>query len=264
MRLVRMAFLAAVASGCLVAPAALQAGTLPDISGTWWAQGDSAKRCSISQSGNSVTFRNESGDTGNGRFLNPSLVQVDWGYSGGRALRGTISPNLERIDWSNGTYWARASGAGPAPTPNPYRQLTFATATASRAPGPIAVVDGWGAVERNAKRAVVCVSFKNEGRVDATRVVFAFPLLDRRDDVVETLRLDRRGTFSPGIDIRGWDSLSSWQGGVGHRGYNDNCATLDLGVAALSLKNAHAATYRVERVEFSNGTIWPETPAGRR
>jgi hypothetical protein len=250
----------ALACACIAYfPKASIAGTLPNISGTWYAQGDTWKRCSVDQSGTSVTFRNEQSQTGNGHFVNPSVVQVDWGYMGGHAMRGTISANLNRIDWSNGTYWTRGSGGVPAasPTPNPYRTLQFATERSSETPGPINVLGGWGAVARDGKSAVVCVSFKNERPLTAARVVFEFPLLNRQGETVDTLRLDRRGEFSSNVDIRGWDSLGSWQSGLGHRGYNDNCTVLKLQVAAMSLLSAHVAGYRVDRVEFTDGTVWP-------
>lgn len=254
-----IALIAVVLTCIAYFPKSSIAGTLPNISGTWYAQGDVFKRCSVDQSGNSVTFRNEQGSTGNGHFVNPSVVQVDWGYMGGHGMRGTISPNLNRIDWGNGTYWTRGSGWVPpaTPTPNPYRTLQFATERTSETAGPIQVIDGWGAVARNGKSAVVCVSFKNVRPETATHVVFEFPLLNRQGEVVDTLHLDRRGEFSSNIDIRGWDSLGSWQGGIGHRGFGDNCAVLNLQVAAMSLLQAHVAGYRIQRVQFTDGTEWP-------
>jgi len=254
----RIAAVVSVIWWFLAAGAVAIAGTLPDISGTWYANGDSSKRCRISQSGTSVTLTNEQGRTASGRFANPGTIESDWGYFGGRAIRGTISNDLRRIDWSNGTYWTRESSPQPTPTPNPYRALQFATAGLAPAREPVVLLDGWGAVKRDGKAVVVCVSFKNEHPVAATHVVVDFPLTSRSGEMLETLRLDRRGTFSSGIDIRGWPSLGEWQAGVGHRGYGDNCVTQDARIAAMSLLSAHFVGYRLERVEFADGTAWPE------
>ena len=252
-------FLAAIAVSASLGllPGAVRAGTLPNITGTWYANGDTSKRCEISQSGTSVTLRNEQGRTANGRFTDPGTIDTDWGYFGGSHITGAISPDLRRITWSNGTYWTRESAPQPTPTPNPYRELRFVTANLAPARGPIAVFGGWAAVKRDGKAAVVCVSFKNVQQVAATRVVIDFPLESRSGETVETLHLDRRGTFSPDVDIRGWGGLASWQSGLGHRGYADNCATQSSGIAALSLMHAHLASYRIERVEFADGSVWP-------
>jgi hypothetical protein len=243
----------------LLLPSGSFAGTLPNISGTWYALGNASKRCDIDQSGNSVTFHNAQGQAGRGFFVNPSVVQVDWGYAGGRALRATISADLQRIDWSNGTYWTRASRYVPAatPTPDPYRPLQFVSERSADAGGPIKVIDGWGVAARNGKGGVVCVSFQNRGALTATRVVFEFSLLDRNGATVDTMRLDRHGEFAPNVEIRGWDSSRSWQAGVGHRGYTDNCANLQLDVAARSILAARTVEYHIARVEFSGGTVWP-------
>jgi hypothetical protein len=255
------AFFMALIAGLVylvVASDPVRAGTLPDITGTWHAQGDAAKRCEISQSGDSVTLRNEQGRTATGRFTDPSTLDTDWGYFGGRHIKGVISSDLRRINWSNGTYWTRASSPQPTPTPNPYRGLTFATASLAHTSGPIAIVDAWGAVKRDGKGVVVCISFKDREPVAATRVVFAFPLRNRDGETLETLHLDRRGTFSPNVEIRGWESLGTWQQGFGHRGYADNCVTKEADVAALSLLTAHFVSYRIVHVEFADGSIWPK------
>lgn len=58
------------------------AGTLPDISGTWYANGNRAARCSISQSGDSVSLTNDQGATATGRFVNAGTIATNWGYFG--------------------------------------------------------------------------------------------------------------------------------------------------------------------------------------
>ena len=76
-------------------------------------------------------------------------------------------------------------------------------------------------------------------------------------ETLATLHLDRTGEFSPNVDINGWNALTDWQAGLGHRGYNDNCTTVTRNVAANPLLHAQSATYTVTRVEYRNGSVWP-------
>ena len=94
------ALLAGVALVFGPAPAA-RAGTLPNISGTWDAQGDRGKRCTISQSGTSITLTNERGQTAHGSFVNPSVITTSW------SVEGRISGSLDTILWNNSTTWTR-------------------------------------------------------------------------------------------------------------------------------------------------------------
>lgn len=147
----------------------------------------------------------------------------------------------------------------PAPTPNPYRSLHFGTPSLEpQAVGDVAVLGGWVAVRRDGKGAHACISFKNQSPKTATRVVFEFPIIDRSGEHVAKMTLDRRGTFSSGVDINGWSSLQNWQSGS-NRGYDENCTGLKLSLAAFPLLAAHSATYRVLRVEYSDGTSWSAT-----
>jgi len=146
----------------------------------------------------------------------------------------------------------------PTPTPNPYRLLNFASPTLDERPiGHIRILGGFAAVRNDGTAAVVCVSFRNVSPKMATRVVFDFPLLGAGGRTLATLHLDRQGEFSSGIDINGWSSLGDWQSGIGHRGYNDNCATIERNVAATPLLHAASATYTVTQVEYRNGSVWP-------
>lgn len=259
MKLWLFAFVAVSALSLWPAPL-IHAGTLPDISGTWFAQGDRAKRCRIEQSGLSLTLRNEDGWTATGSFVNPSQITTTWGSFASRTtVTGRISNDLQTIRWSNGTFWTRAGG-GPQPTatPNPFREIRLASQSLeNKTQGKIGFLGGWAAVRRDGHGAVVCVSFKNEAAVAATRVVFQFTILDRSNNDLGNLELDRSGTFSPGIQINGWPSLREWQGGVGHRGFGDNCKVLNSNVAALPLLSAHTVTYEVEKVQYADGTTWP-------
>ena len=94
--------------------AAAYAGTLPDIEGTWYAQGNASKRCHIEQSGLNVSFVNEIGDRAQGKFTDPSTLSASWpdwhnSMNAGphSTYTGHISSDLNTIRWSNGTYWTR-------------------------------------------------------------------------------------------------------------------------------------------------------------
>ncbi len=148
----------------------------------------------------------------------------------------------------------------PSPTPNPYRSLEFGSPTIGGGTvGNIAVLGGWAAVKRDGRAAHACISFKNTDPRTATRVLFQFPIADEAGAELGQLELDRRGTFSPGIDIAGWGSLASWQGSSNRR-YGENCTGVSAGIAALPLLAARFATYRVVRVEYADGTSWTPTP----
>jgi len=154
-----------------------------------------------------------------------------------------------------------AVSPAPSATPNPYRLLEFGSPTLGGAPpGNIEILGGWVAVKRDGRGAHACISFKNQSALTATRVLVTLSIMDDAGAQLGELQIDRRGTFSTGVDINGWDSLKSWQGGVGHRGFNDNCNGVTMGVAAFPLLAARLATYHVMRVEYADGTAWTPSP----
>jgi hypothetical protein len=154
---------------------------------------------------------------------------------------------------------SRRPALTPQATPNPYRLLNFASPSLNDAPiGHIQIIGGFAAVKTDGTAAIICVSFRNVSQKIATRVVFDFPLMNQNGrQTAATLHLDRYGEFSPNVDINGWQALTDWQAGVGHRGYSDNCATINRAIAANPLLNAASATYTVTRVEYRNGSVWP-------
>lgn len=89
------------------------AGTLPDISGRWYAQGEHSKPCHIAQSGSNVTLTNEAGSRATGEFTDPSTLSTSWPTIPGMNTIsryhyvGHISHDLTTIHWSNGTFWTR-------------------------------------------------------------------------------------------------------------------------------------------------------------
>jgi hypothetical protein len=92
-------------------PAPSSAGTLPNISGTWYSGGDHSKHCTIHQSGDSITLTNERGQHATGSFVNPSHITTSWPTSlytsmGPRTqIEGRISGDT--ILWNNSTFWTR-------------------------------------------------------------------------------------------------------------------------------------------------------------
>jgi hypothetical protein len=76
--------------------------------GAWCAQGDPAKRASISNNGAFLNLTNENGDTSIGNLQGSNqIVAPGWQF-----VTGTLNPGGSRIDWSNGTFWARCDGGG--------------------------------------------------------------------------------------------------------------------------------------------------------
>lgn len=218
------------------------AGTLPNIGGRWYAQGDPTKWCSISQSGTSVTFRNEQGANGSGQFSNPSVVVVDWGYMGGHAVRGKISFDLQRIDWSNGTYWVRAAGPiaptprpTPTPTPAPERlHVTYRVEGNAASPIYVSAVSLGNGMGRTFSQ---CVSFRNISNKEATDVDFSFVVTTYSGKLMADFGWVDRGKFTPPIAI------------------DDHCFTGSLW-PDRTVRLMSQATVRVKSVTFADGTTW--------
>jgi hypothetical protein len=182
---------------------------------------------------------------------------LDWLRSGSRsALYARGARDSEIRNRRPGSAMPEAT-----PTPNPYRSLEFGSPTLGGEPaGNIAIFRGWAAVKRDGRGAHACISFKNVGSRAATRLLIEIPIVDDAGAQLGRLQMDRRGTFSPGIDINGWDALESWQRGS-NRGYDDNCTGINQGIAAFPLLAARFATFRILRVEYADGTVWTP-PAG--
>lgn len=86
--------------------------------GQWCAQGDSTKVASITGNGPFVTLTNEQGSTSTGNLqgMNQNvIVAAQWQF-----VKGTLTPDGNRINWSNGTFWARCNqgGGGHGRVPN--------------------------------------------------------------------------------------------------------------------------------------------------
>ncbi|MDQ2909122.1 MAG: hypothetical protein M3R44_07220 [Candidatus Eremiobacteraeota bacterium] len=151
--------------------------------------------------------------------------------------------------------------APPSPAPDSWRDLRLASATLGDAavPSGIVILGGFAAARRDGTSAMACVSFKNIAPVAADEVRIDFPLLDGAGNTVGKLTLDRRGTFSQGIGIMTYGSLQDFvqSGGIGNRGFGDNCATVKNGIAAVPILTARYATYRITKVTRGGGSTWP-------
>lgn len=76
----------------------------PRLTGTWFANGDRSRVCSIRQTQGSLALQNEVGQTANGNLGGHRDITSNWN---GVVINGHVSRDGNRIDWSNGTYWVR-------------------------------------------------------------------------------------------------------------------------------------------------------------
>jgi len=179
-------------------------------------------------------------------------------------LRGHGRSALHRLGLSDAEIGPRRSAVdgGGVPIavgpPNPWRALKLASASLQpAASGDIRVLRGFAAAKNDGTGAAACVSFRNVGTKVANRVLFQFPLVNDEGTELGVLTLDRKGTFSPNVDIVGYDDTGDLAGNtIGHGGRADNCAILSSGVAAMPILAARFASYRVTRVEYTDGSSW--------
>jgi hypothetical protein len=89
--------------------------TVPDVSGTWYLNGDRNKPCRIAQypPGRRAEFTNENGDSAWGTVHAGYVYIPDWSDGSSQGLEGRVRG--DRIVWPNGTFWSRGR---PAPVPD--------------------------------------------------------------------------------------------------------------------------------------------------
>jgi hypothetical protein len=77
----------------------------PNVGGVWYVGDESTQRAFVvQQQGGAMELMNEQGRSSPGNFTGPnSFVARAW--EGG--VQGTLSPDGNFIDWSNGTHWRR-------------------------------------------------------------------------------------------------------------------------------------------------------------
>lgn len=99
--LIASVFAGNTAFASIPTPPGFQQGA--DFLGTWCAQGDPYKRASISRNGIFLSVTNENGNTATGQLQGSNRISVPmWQF-----VTGILGNNGRRIDWSNGTFWAR-------------------------------------------------------------------------------------------------------------------------------------------------------------
>jgi hypothetical protein len=75
------------------------------LTGTWFANGDRSRACSIRQRHGDLNLHNESGQSASGNFTDRHRITTNWD---GAVIQGRISQHGNRIDWDNGTYWVKS------------------------------------------------------------------------------------------------------------------------------------------------------------
>jgi hypothetical protein len=75
-----------------------------NLTGTWYAQGNRAQSCSIRQRGGNLQLSNESGYQASGQITGKRQLTTTWD---GNSIVGTVTPDGNRINWDNGTFWTR-------------------------------------------------------------------------------------------------------------------------------------------------------------
>lgn len=242
---VRLVLVTICAAASVVAGAwsdAASAGTLPNITGTWYANGDPSAPCQISQSGTSVSLSNQQGNAASGQFVDPSTLSTDWGPMNGGRITGTISDDLRRISWSNGTFWSRPNVApiGPAPTPAPTTPtpapLRISTHVTGNAASPVYVYRASLANGRDF-RYMQCVSFRNVSTKVVKAVDFSFVVWNYLGAIETKFDWTDKGTFTAPIGIDG------------------HCFDGQLW-AAVVVRRMNREVVRVKRVTFADGTTW--------
>jgi len=79
-------------------------GGSSNLNGNWYPNGNRSLQCSIQQHRGNLTLQNETGQRATGSIKGKRQVTTNWS---GTKITGTVSPDGNRIDWSNGTYWIR-------------------------------------------------------------------------------------------------------------------------------------------------------------
>jgi hypothetical protein len=138
---------------------------------------------------------------------------------------------------------------------SPYRPLEFVSPKHAKPSGDIQVLDGWAAIKKNLKGAIVCLSFRNNAKLTARRVVFELPVIGGSGATVAKIELDRHGTFPTGVVVPTWENLAQWRAQAGDPSYNQNCKILSTTASVFPIVSAHAVSYRVVRIEYANGHV---------
>lgn len=188
---------------------------------------------------------------------------------------GTLSSDGNKISWSDLSTWVRTTsgaqycGARAALDARTARAAEFRYLKGSlNVSAPIVYLGPWTAISNDGTEAYTCFSFKNTSSVTATRILFDLELLDEDSHVVAESDVDRTGTFSPNVEIRGWQNLREWASTQGHHDFGKNCANW---TSQRQLEHRRVRSYYIgiKRIEYVDGTTWAppapsESPPRRR
>jgi hypothetical protein len=164
--------------------------------------------------------------------------------------------NVRRIAVAVALLFAGLGVASSTGSPSsPYRPVEFLNPKHAKPQGDIQVIDGWGAIKRNSKGAIFCLSFRNNAELTATRVVFELPIVGASGATVAKVELDTHGTFPTGTVIPTWENLAQWRAQAGDPKNNENCKILSTPASVFPVMFAHAFSYRVVRIEYANGHV---------
>ncbi len=149
-----------------------------------------------------------------------------------------------------------SAAPAPTPTPNPWREIPIASSVlGGDTQRDIKITSAFAAVKKDGSAFIACFSFRNLAGKPAKEVDFAVPLYSPDARPIGTLNLARTGTFSPNIDINGYDTLSSWQGGsFGPSSRIDNCINKNYGTPQLPLLELKYASYAINKVVYDDGS----------
>jgi hypothetical protein len=75
------------------------------LTGTWFANGDRSRTCSIRQKHGDLRLQNESGQSASGNYIDRQEIVTNWA---GTVIHGRVRQHGTRIDWDNGTYWVKS------------------------------------------------------------------------------------------------------------------------------------------------------------
>jgi type 1 fimbria pilin len=89
----------------------------PSFTGTWLFRGIAGQNCTIAMEGAGLKLVTEKGVTGYGSISSATSFVVDFPFAKG--LKGQLTADGNRINWSNGEFWTRASGGTSGGDGNP-------------------------------------------------------------------------------------------------------------------------------------------------
>jgi hypothetical protein len=76
----------------------------PHIEGTWYLGGNRSQRCTIRRRGDTYRITNEANATATGSWDSRRQLTTNWN---GTIITGIVTNGGNRINWDNGTFWAR-------------------------------------------------------------------------------------------------------------------------------------------------------------